>query len=245
MCWGYKPTLVSPGRIVGELGQDEEKHRHRTTVNIMEALKPATLKKTRGKDTIEERLYTVCFMDVFQEFSTLTGEWSYVYLAEKRRVELKTRREAIPNKSIASLTGRFVGGVFIAETPRTSSYLATCGAGIRFLLQPKLQKHPVIYLQCRDQVLYMCICLLPCVRASWSIRVWARGIGRVCCARAPTWTGHGRRPAVGDHATEARPVLLCCWRAFGGVARVTSQAPSQSQLEVSSSPCPCTCRQGT
>lgn len=61
LCWGYKPTLVSPGDVVGELSQDEEKRRRRTAANVMDALKPVTEKdKWKGH---EETLDTVCFMN--------------------------------------------------------------------------------------------------------------------------------------------------------------------------------------
>ncbi|CAL4936687.1 unnamed protein product [Urochloa decumbens] len=60
MCWGYKPTLVSPGSIVGELSQDEESQRL-CTAEIMESLKPLSESDTRkGK---KATLDTVCFMD--------------------------------------------------------------------------------------------------------------------------------------------------------------------------------------
>ncbi|CAL4928027.1 unnamed protein product [Urochloa decumbens] len=60
MCWGYKPTLVSPGSIVGELGQDEESQRL-CTAEIMESLKPLSESDTRkGK---KATLDTVCFME--------------------------------------------------------------------------------------------------------------------------------------------------------------------------------------
>ncbi|KAL6652131.1 hypothetical protein ACP70R_011056 [Stipagrostis hirtigluma subsp. patula] len=59
-CWGYKPTLVSPGSIVAEPNQDEERHEDRT-VDIMKALKPINEEdRNEGK---RETLATVCFME--------------------------------------------------------------------------------------------------------------------------------------------------------------------------------------
>jgi len=60
LCWGYKPTLVSPGSIVGdELGQDES--RGDQMADIMEPLKLANEKDKRKGH--EDALFTVCFMD--------------------------------------------------------------------------------------------------------------------------------------------------------------------------------------
>ena len=62
LCWGYKPTLVSPGSVVGdgELNQDEESRRHRTA-DIMAALKPVNERDRRKGH--KETLDTVCFME--------------------------------------------------------------------------------------------------------------------------------------------------------------------------------------
>nr|CAB3492724.1 unnamed protein product [Digitaria exilis] len=59
-CWGYKPTLVSPGSVVGELKQDEERRRERAA-DIMAALKPINVRDRRvgQKATLD----TVCFME--------------------------------------------------------------------------------------------------------------------------------------------------------------------------------------
>ncbi|CAN6297288.1 unnamed protein product [Urochloa humidicola] len=59
LCWGYKPTFVSPGSIVGELSQDEE--RQSGTAEIMESLKP--LSKRYKREGKKATLHTVCFMD--------------------------------------------------------------------------------------------------------------------------------------------------------------------------------------
>lgn len=60
LCWGYKPTLVSPGSIVGdELGQDESCRDQ--MADIMEALKLASEKDKRKGH--EETLFTVSFME--------------------------------------------------------------------------------------------------------------------------------------------------------------------------------------
>ncbi|CAN6297286.1 unnamed protein product [Urochloa humidicola] len=61
MCWGYKPTLLSPGSIVGELDQDEGGHRD-CMADVMEAVNPLSERATRkGK---KATLDTVCFMDL-------------------------------------------------------------------------------------------------------------------------------------------------------------------------------------
>jgi len=62
LCWGYKPTLVSPGSVVGdgELNQDGESRRHRTA-DIMAALKPVNERDRRKGH--KETLDTVCFME--------------------------------------------------------------------------------------------------------------------------------------------------------------------------------------
>ncbi|KAG2534278.1 hypothetical protein PVAP13_9NG283300 [Panicum virgatum] len=59
LCWGYKPTLVSPASVVGELNQDEGRRRHRTA-DIM-ALKPVNERDRRKGH--KETLDTVCFME--------------------------------------------------------------------------------------------------------------------------------------------------------------------------------------
>ncbi|KAF8748250.1 hypothetical protein HU200_012995 [Digitaria exilis] len=60
-CWGYKPTLVSPGSVVGEPKQDEERRRDRAA-DIMAALKPINVRDRRvgQKATLD----TVCFMEL-------------------------------------------------------------------------------------------------------------------------------------------------------------------------------------
>ncbi|OEL32928.1 hypothetical protein BAE44_0006054 [Dichanthelium oligosanthes] len=60
LCWGYKPTLVSPGSIVGELNQDEGRRRDRTA-NIMAALKPVNERDMRKgqKATLDTALHGV------------------------------------------------------------------------------------------------------------------------------------------------------------------------------------------
>uniref|UniRef100_A0A0D9X972 F-box associated domain-containing protein n=1 Tax=Leersia perrieri TaxID=77586 RepID=A0A0D9X972_9ORYZ len=60
ICWGYKPTLVSPANIVGELSQDE-KQLHDLAVDLLAALKPVNdMEKRKGQDAT---LTTVCFME--------------------------------------------------------------------------------------------------------------------------------------------------------------------------------------
>jgi hypothetical protein len=61
LCWGYKPTLVSPQSIL-ELSQDEERRRNIANAkDIMEALKPIRDKDSReGPKAI---LDTVSFME--------------------------------------------------------------------------------------------------------------------------------------------------------------------------------------
>ncbi|CAN6322174.1 unnamed protein product [Urochloa humidicola] len=65
LCWGYKPTLVSPGSIVGEVeqgeGEGEERCRDRTVDDIMAALKPVDERHRRVGQ--EATLDTVCFME--------------------------------------------------------------------------------------------------------------------------------------------------------------------------------------
>uniref|UniRef100_A0A0D9X974 F-box domain-containing protein n=1 Tax=Leersia perrieri TaxID=77586 RepID=A0A0D9X974_9ORYZ len=57
--WGYKPTLVSPANIVGELSQDEQRLRDLTA--SLDALKPVDeMDKRNGHDAA---LHTVCFME--------------------------------------------------------------------------------------------------------------------------------------------------------------------------------------
>jgi hypothetical protein len=63
MCWGYKPTLVSPGSIVvGEaiISQDEKERRARTA-DIMAALMP--LNERYRRKGHKATLHTVCFME--------------------------------------------------------------------------------------------------------------------------------------------------------------------------------------
>ncbi|CAL5030311.1 unnamed protein product [Urochloa decumbens] len=58
--WGYKPTLVSPGSIVGEVDQDLERRRNRM-VSITEVVNPLSA-QDRGKGQ-EATLNTVCAME--------------------------------------------------------------------------------------------------------------------------------------------------------------------------------------
>jgi hypothetical protein len=64
MCWGYKPTLVSPGSIVvGDdaiISQDEEERRARTA-DIMAALMPLNERDRRKGH--KATLHAVCFME--------------------------------------------------------------------------------------------------------------------------------------------------------------------------------------
>ncbi|KAL6652126.1 hypothetical protein ACP70R_011051 [Stipagrostis hirtigluma subsp. patula] len=58
ICWGYRPTLVSPRNIVGKFNHDKE----RQPTNIMKALKPITQQFTRkGR---KATLNIVCVMDL-------------------------------------------------------------------------------------------------------------------------------------------------------------------------------------
>jgi hypothetical protein len=68
LCWGYRPTLVAPGSIVGELSQDEN-NRDRS-IDIMKPLKLANEKdKLKGH---EETMDTVSFMARIMQKSYLT-----------------------------------------------------------------------------------------------------------------------------------------------------------------------------
>jgi len=59
-CWGYKPTLVPPGSIVGELSQEKKKSRGRT-MDIMKPLEPLNeQEKRKGRDAT---LTIVCLME--------------------------------------------------------------------------------------------------------------------------------------------------------------------------------------
>ncbi|RLN41394.1 hypothetical protein C2845_PM01G06780 [Panicum miliaceum] len=59
-CWGYKPTLVSPGSIIGELSQEEMSQGR--TKDIFEPLKPLhDQEKRKGQ---EAALSTVCLMEL-------------------------------------------------------------------------------------------------------------------------------------------------------------------------------------
>ncbi|GJM97058.1 hypothetical protein PR202_ga13956 [Eleusine coracana subsp. coracana] len=60
-CWGYKPTLVSPGSIVPNKLSEYEKRRRECTTNIMEALRPVTEHDRRKGH--KKTLNTVCFME--------------------------------------------------------------------------------------------------------------------------------------------------------------------------------------
>ncbi|RLN42112.1 hypothetical protein C2845_PM01G06770 [Panicum miliaceum] len=53
-CWGYKPTLVPPGSVVGELSQEKKKH-------IMKPLEPLNEQEKRKGQ--EATLTTVCLME--------------------------------------------------------------------------------------------------------------------------------------------------------------------------------------
>ncbi|KAL6893820.1 hypothetical protein ACP4OV_007918 [Aristida adscensionis] len=59
-CWGYKPALVSPGSIAGEISQDENRRRD-CTADIVEAWNPVNEQdKRKGHEAM---LDTVCFME--------------------------------------------------------------------------------------------------------------------------------------------------------------------------------------
>uniref|UniRef100_A0A0E0LWA5 F-box domain-containing protein n=1 Tax=Oryza punctata TaxID=4537 RepID=A0A0E0LWA5_ORYPU len=60
ICWGYKPTLVSPASIVGELRQDEQQRRD-VAADVLAAVKPVNeVNKRKGQ---KATLHTVCFME--------------------------------------------------------------------------------------------------------------------------------------------------------------------------------------
>ncbi|TVU15948.1 hypothetical protein EJB05_39492, partial [Eragrostis curvula] len=60
ICWGYRPTLVSPESIVGVVNQGKERRRDRSA-GILHKLKPINEQdKRKGQ---EEMLDTVCFME--------------------------------------------------------------------------------------------------------------------------------------------------------------------------------------
>ncbi|CAL4945084.1 unnamed protein product [Urochloa decumbens] len=61
LCWGYKPTLISPGSIVGEVVNQDDERRRDCTAEIMAALKPVDERHRRIGQ--EETLDTVCFME--------------------------------------------------------------------------------------------------------------------------------------------------------------------------------------
>nr|TKW06253.1 hypothetical protein SEVIR_7G230900v2 [Setaria viridis] len=60
LAWGYRPTLVSPGSIVGEISQDLERRRNRSA-HIMEVTNPLSLQDMRKGQ--EATLNTVCLME--------------------------------------------------------------------------------------------------------------------------------------------------------------------------------------
>ncbi|KAL6636663.1 hypothetical protein ACP70R_024235 [Stipagrostis hirtigluma subsp. patula] len=60
ICWGYKPTLVSPESIAGEINEGEAKRQH-FMADIMEAWKPAN--EQDRKKGLKANLGTVCFME--------------------------------------------------------------------------------------------------------------------------------------------------------------------------------------
>ncbi|CAN6249953.1 unnamed protein product [Urochloa humidicola] len=60
LAWGYKPTLVSPGSIVGEINQDLVQRRNRSS-HITEVINPL-FSQDRGKGQ-EATLNTVCLME--------------------------------------------------------------------------------------------------------------------------------------------------------------------------------------
>ncbi|KAL6652130.1 hypothetical protein ACP70R_011055 [Stipagrostis hirtigluma subsp. patula] len=61
LCWGYKPTLVSPATIVGELGQEAERRRN-SSLDIMEALKP--IYEADRSEGQKATLNIMCFMEL-------------------------------------------------------------------------------------------------------------------------------------------------------------------------------------
>jgi hypothetical protein len=60
LCWGYKPTLLSPGSIVAELSQDMERWRGRSA-HITEVMNPLVLQERRKGQ--KATLRTVCLME--------------------------------------------------------------------------------------------------------------------------------------------------------------------------------------
>ncbi|TVU15963.1 hypothetical protein EJB05_39508, partial [Eragrostis curvula] len=51
LCWGYRPTLVSPGSIVGEDGQNAERRRGNRTADMAEVLKPVNEQDKKNGQT--------------------------------------------------------------------------------------------------------------------------------------------------------------------------------------------------
>ncbi|KAF8651768.1 hypothetical protein HU200_063286 [Digitaria exilis] len=58
--WGYKPTLVSPGSIIGEVSQDLERRRN-SSAHIAEVINPLSALDSRKGE--EATLNTVCLME--------------------------------------------------------------------------------------------------------------------------------------------------------------------------------------
>ncbi|KAF8702274.1 hypothetical protein HU200_033042 [Digitaria exilis] len=61
LCWGYRPTLVSPSSIIGKLNRDNNEQSRECSRGIMKALKPI-VEQDRRKGQ-EPTLHIVCFMD--------------------------------------------------------------------------------------------------------------------------------------------------------------------------------------
>uniref|UniRef100_J3MU27 F-box associated beta-propeller type 3 domain-containing protein n=1 Tax=Oryza brachyantha TaxID=4533 RepID=J3MU27_ORYBR len=60
VCWGYKPTLVSPASVVGELNQGEQQQRD-LAAKVLAAVNPLNeMNKRKGQDAA---LHIVCFME--------------------------------------------------------------------------------------------------------------------------------------------------------------------------------------
>ncbi|EAZ43167.1 hypothetical protein OsJ_27759 [Oryza sativa Japonica Group] len=60
ICWGYKPTLVSPASIAGEASQDERRRRD-VAADVLAAVKPVS--EAHERKGQKATLHTVCFME--------------------------------------------------------------------------------------------------------------------------------------------------------------------------------------
>ncbi|GJN01886.1 hypothetical protein PR202_ga19188 [Eleusine coracana subsp. coracana] len=61
ICWGYRPTLLSPGSIVGELNQVNKEPRRHLSAEVMKLLTP--VKEQDRRKGRKATVHTVCFME--------------------------------------------------------------------------------------------------------------------------------------------------------------------------------------